>query len=113
MWKGEATQGTISRANDIQMLVNREARVVTGCFWTINLGICQWSQDSDQQQPSWRTDSNGSNYSYSAYRRVTKQRRWSATTAIYQAECDTRVFHQRHNHLGGQQFITLEQTTLV
>jgi len=31
-WKGEATQGTIGRANEIQLLVNQEARTVTGCF---------------------------------------------------------------------------------
>ncbi|MDX6284441.1 MAG: hypothetical protein QOH03_5512 [Kribbellaceae bacterium] len=37
-WKGEATQGTIGRANDIQLLVNQEPRAVTGCFRTTNLG---------------------------------------------------------------------------
>jgi hypothetical protein len=37
-WNGEATQGAIGRANDVQLLVNQEARAVTDCFQTTNLG---------------------------------------------------------------------------
>jgi hypothetical protein len=40
-WKGEATHGTIGRANDIQKLVNEQARAVIGCFRTTNLGTLE------------------------------------------------------------------------
>jgi hypothetical protein len=36
-WKGESG-GTKGRAEEIQKQVNQEARAVTGCFWTTNLG---------------------------------------------------------------------------
>jgi len=36
-WKGEGARGTVGRANDLQLLVNRQARVTTGAFWTTNL----------------------------------------------------------------------------
>jgi len=37
-WKGDQTAGTIGRANELQLLVNQQARATTGCFRTINLG---------------------------------------------------------------------------
>jgi hypothetical protein len=37
-WKGEG-MGTEGRVNDLQKLVNHEARVVTGCVRTTNLGV--------------------------------------------------------------------------
>jgi hypothetical protein len=37
-WKGDQTQSTKGWASDLQLLVNREARAVTGCFRTTNLG---------------------------------------------------------------------------
>jgi len=38
-WKGDTAQGTIgSRANELQLLVNQEARATTSCFRTTNLG---------------------------------------------------------------------------
>jgi len=40
-WKGEATQGNISRASELQQLINQEAQAVTGCFRTTNLGVLE------------------------------------------------------------------------
>jgi ribonuclease HI len=37
-WKGDLARGTIRQANELQQLVNQEARAVTGCFRTTNLG---------------------------------------------------------------------------
>ena len=37
-WKGDGTRGTVGRAKDLQLLVNRQARASTGCFRTTNLG---------------------------------------------------------------------------
>jgi len=37
-WKGDLAQGTIGRANELQLLINQEARATTGCFRTTNLG---------------------------------------------------------------------------
>jgi len=37
-WKGDQIQGTIGQANELQLLVNREARATTGCFRTTSLG---------------------------------------------------------------------------
>ena len=39
LWrKGDQTQGTIRQANGLQLLVNQEARAITGCFRTTNVG---------------------------------------------------------------------------
>jgi len=38
-WKGEGARGTVSRANDLQLLVNQQARVTTGAFGTTSLGV--------------------------------------------------------------------------
>jgi len=37
-WKGDHVWGTMGQANELQLLVNQEARATTGCFWTTNLG---------------------------------------------------------------------------
>ena len=37
-WKGEAVRSTIGMANDLQKLVNQQARDVTGCFRSTNQG---------------------------------------------------------------------------
>jgi len=37
-WKGDHVPGTIGRADELQLLVNQEARATTGCFRTTNLG---------------------------------------------------------------------------
>jgi len=37
-WKGENENGTIGRANDLQILVNQQARDITGCFKSTNQG---------------------------------------------------------------------------
>jgi len=37
-WKGDLAEGTIGRANELQLLVNQEAQATTGCFRTTNLG---------------------------------------------------------------------------
>jgi hypothetical protein len=37
-WKGDKVQGTMERGNELQLLVNKQARAVTGCFGTTNLG---------------------------------------------------------------------------
>jgi hypothetical protein len=37
-WKGGRVPGTIGRADELQLLVDREARATTGCFRTTNLG---------------------------------------------------------------------------
>jgi len=37
-WNGDYIQGTIVRAEELQQLVNQEARATTGCFRTTNLG---------------------------------------------------------------------------
>jgi len=37
-WKGNHVPGTIGRADELQLLVNQEARAITGCFRTTNLG---------------------------------------------------------------------------
>jgi len=38
-WKGDLVQSTIGWANELQWLVNQEARMTTGCFRTTNLGV--------------------------------------------------------------------------
>jgi len=38
-WEGTEKRGTIGRANELQLLVNQQARATTGCFRTTNLGI--------------------------------------------------------------------------
>jgi len=38
-WKGDHIRGTISQANELQLLVNQEARAATGYFRTTNLGV--------------------------------------------------------------------------
>jgi hypothetical protein len=41
-WKGDRVEGTIGRAEELQTLVNKQARAVTGCFQTTNLGaLCR------------------------------------------------------------------------
>jgi hypothetical protein len=37
-WKGDKMQGTIDRGKELQTLVNKQARAVTRCFGTTNLG---------------------------------------------------------------------------
>jgi len=37
-WKGGNVRGTTGRAEELQLLVNQQARAVTGAFWTTNLG---------------------------------------------------------------------------
>jgi len=37
-WKGDHVRGTMGQANELQLLVNQEARATTGCFRTTNLG---------------------------------------------------------------------------
>jgi hypothetical protein len=37
-WKGDRVEGTIRRAEETQVVVNKQARAVTGCFQTTNLG---------------------------------------------------------------------------
>ena len=37
-WKGDRVQGTIGRADELQRLINQEARATTGCFRTTNRG---------------------------------------------------------------------------
>jgi hypothetical protein len=37
-WKGEGVEGTIGRAEELQTVVNKQARAVTRCFQTTNLG---------------------------------------------------------------------------
>jgi len=37
-WKGDYLQGTIGRAEELQRLVNQQARATTGCFRTTNRG---------------------------------------------------------------------------
>jgi len=37
-WKGDYVPGTIGRADEMQLLVNQQARATTGCFRTTNLG---------------------------------------------------------------------------
>jgi ribonuclease HI len=37
-WKGDGVQGTIERGKELQILVNKQARAVTGCFGSTNLG---------------------------------------------------------------------------
>jgi len=37
-WKGDHATGTRGRAGEIRRLVNEEARAITGCFRTTNLG---------------------------------------------------------------------------
>ena len=37
-WKGDHVQGAIGQADELQLLVNQEARATTGCFRTTNLG---------------------------------------------------------------------------
>ena len=38
-WKGDQMRGTIGRADDMQLLVNQQARATTGCFRTTNRGV--------------------------------------------------------------------------
>jgi len=37
-WKGDQVRGTMGQADELQLLVNQEARATTGCFRTTNLG---------------------------------------------------------------------------
>jgi len=37
-WKRDHVPGAIGRADELQLLVNQEARATTGCFRTTNLG---------------------------------------------------------------------------
>ena len=36
-WKGDHVPGTMGQADELQLLVNQEARATTGCFQTTNL----------------------------------------------------------------------------
>jgi len=45
-WKGDQARGTIGQVNELQLLVNQEARVTTGCLWTTNLGSGDLSMES-------------------------------------------------------------------
>ena len=38
-WKGDHVRGTIGQAAELQLLVNQEARLTTGCFRTTNLEV--------------------------------------------------------------------------
>jgi len=38
-WKGGNVRGTTGGGEELQLLVNREARATTGAFWTTNLGV--------------------------------------------------------------------------
>jgi len=37
-WRGEGTRGTVGRAEELQLLINQQARATTGAFRTTNLG---------------------------------------------------------------------------
>jgi len=37
-WKGDRVRGSVGQENELQLLVNPEARATTGCFRTTNLG---------------------------------------------------------------------------
>ena len=37
-WKGGNIRGTTGWVNELQLLINHQARAMTGCFWTTNLG---------------------------------------------------------------------------
>jgi len=54
-WKGDQTQGTSGQANELQLLVDREARATTGRFRTTDLGALSMEfglRVSDQWQHS-------------------------------------------------------------
>ena len=38
-WEGAEMRGTVGRANELQLLVNHQARATTGCFRTTNLAV--------------------------------------------------------------------------
>jgi hypothetical protein len=38
-WKGDKVLGTMERGKELQLLVNKQARAVTGCFGSTNLGV--------------------------------------------------------------------------
>jgi len=38
-WKRDHVRGTIGQVDELQLLVNQEARATTGCFRTTNLGV--------------------------------------------------------------------------
>ena len=44
-WKGDHVWETMGQPNELQLLVNQEARATTGCFWTTNLGACSMESD--------------------------------------------------------------------
>jgi hypothetical protein len=77
-WKGDQTQGSKRRASDLQLLVNQEARAVTGCFRTTNLGAqaIEWGLTRSHRQPhSWKTDRGGLVCGSSACHRATRPRK--------------------------------------
>jgi hypothetical protein len=37
-WKGEGARGMVGGTDELQKLINREARAITGCFRTTNMG---------------------------------------------------------------------------
>ena len=53
-WKGGNVHGTTGRAEELQLLVNQQARTTTGAFRTTNLGTLAMESDSGQQATSWR-----------------------------------------------------------
>ena len=52
-WKGGNVRGTTGRADELQLLVNQQARATTGCFRTQTWERLRWNPGSDQQPTSW------------------------------------------------------------
>jgi len=76
MVEGNETRGTVGRANELQLLVNQQARATMGCFRRPIKECCRWSLDSDRQPRNWRTGSGDSDCASSAYRRGIRLEKW-------------------------------------
>ena len=61
-WKGDQARGTKGRAEEMQRLVNQQARATTGASGRPIWEHWPWSPGSGQRTTSWRTGSAASGY---------------------------------------------------
>ena len=75
-WRGEGARGTVGRANDLQLLVNQQARATTGCFRTINLGVLSMESGLLPATTQLENRQRRLGLRLLTYRRETKPEKW-------------------------------------
>jgi hypothetical protein len=77
LWcRGEGSRDTVGGVEELQKHVNQEARAVTGCFQTTNLGALAMEAGIRPAAAQLETTSGGVGFGCSAYSEATRLERW-------------------------------------